>query len=129
MPIASSRNQPCWCRERSNSGSHSPAQDPSITSASCLPANGNGRCADRAFEGPATNVIDLFLHRLRQRHHLGGSLEEILFGELPLRQPRLGQRRYHGLLDLGAGPAFHVSSQAFQVKSAAFDVPASEVNL
>jgi hypothetical protein len=30
-----------------------------------LSANGNGRCADRAFEGPATNVIDLFLHRLR----------------------------------------------------------------
>src|ERR1700689_679559 len=102
---------------------------PSFHLRSVLPANANGRCADRAFEGPATNMIDLFLHRLRQRPPLGGSLEEILLGELLLLQPRLGQRRNHRLLDLGAGPAFHVSRQAFQVEVAGIDVPAAEVNL
>ena len=75
--------------------------------AHCLTRRGDGRCADRALERPGTNVIDLFLHCARQRNHLTGGQEEILLGNLMVLQPRLGQRRYDRLLDLGAGPAFH----------------------
>ena len=69
------------------------------------------RSAGRAFEGPASDVTDLFLHCSRERDDSYRYLHEILFRYLSVFEPSLRYRGYHTLLDLGSGPALRELGQ------------------
>src|SRR5215471_13634195 len=72
---------------------------------SALPAHVLRRRPNGPFECPSANVIDLLLHGARERHDLHGYADQVLLRHLAVFEPRLGDRRDHALLDLGAGPA------------------------
>ena len=62
------------------------------------------RRPDGALERPRSDVIDLLVHGARERDDLHGGADEILLAHRPACEPRLGQGRYHTLLDLGSSP-------------------------
>src|SRR5204862_6569510 len=75
----------------------------------------------RAVEGPLADVIDLFLHGLRERHDVGGRVEEVLVLQCALLETRGRQCRDHALLDLGAGPTLREVREGLEIESLAID--------
>jgi hypothetical protein len=50
------------------------------------------RCANGSIERPLPDVIDLLVHRSRQRHHRHGDAEKIVLNQLALFNPGFRQR-------------------------------------
>ena len=82
-----------------------------------LPSDALRRGPDGSFEGPAANVVDLFLHGPGQRHGLDRHADEIVLGEFAIGQPRLGDRRYDALLDFSARPAGRELRQLLDIET------------
>src|ERR1019366_10659701 len=59
---------------------------------------------------------------------LHGHADEIFLAHRPAREARLGNGRYHTLLDLGASPPTRELGQFSEVESGYIHFPAEEVN-
>src|SRR5450755_417747 len=88
-----------------------------------------GGGADGSLEGPASNVVDLFLHGAGQRHDAHRYAEQIVFGDVTVGQFGLGQRRDHALLDFRPSPADGEFGQLGEVETRRIDAAAVEVDL
>src|SRR5438034_1268392 len=75
----------------------------------------------RPVEGPLADVIDLLLHGLRERHDVGGRVEQVLIPQLTLLETGARQRRHHALLDLGARPALREGLERREIEARKID--------
>src|SRR5438093_16988 len=75
----------------------------------------------RPVEGPLADVIDLLLHGLRERHDVGGRVEEVFARQLTLLETGGRQRRHHALLDLGARPALREGLERLEIEARKID--------
>jgi hypothetical protein len=94
-----------------------------------LPSDALRGSPDGPFEGPAANVVNLFLHGPGQWHGSDGHADEIVLGEFAIGQPRLGDRRYHALLDFSAGPASRKLRELLDMKLRLVDAAPLQVDL
>src|SRR5207244_9743636 len=82
----------------------------------------------RPVEGPLADVIDLLLHGLRERHDVGGRVEQVLFPQLTLLETCGRQRRHHALLDLGARPALREGLERREIEARKIDPPPPQMD-
>src|SRR5262245_1490676 len=105
-----------------------PIRAPTRAATRLPPSSLARRRAHRTIEGPATDVIDLLLHRLRQRYDVGRGVEQVLVGQLAILQPDGGERRDHALLDLRTCPPPGELLERLEVEAGGIDAAAAQVD-